>query len=344
MARTARSDEFNPLEVSVVHCTNRCVRQAFLCGYDRATGRDYGHRKIWMEDRLEFLARWFAIDVLGYAILDNHFHVILRNRPDVVREWSDEKVARHWLMLCPCRKNKKRMPMTPKNDEIRALVCNQRRLLRIRERLSDVSWLMKMLNERIARLANEEEGITGRFWNGRFHMTRLCDTVSILACLVYVDLNVIRAALADTPEESRHTSAKRRIDRYRAGAPIAEDWLSPLELDESLPPGSMLSRGGRRCSDKGVLPLTLQDYLMLLDWTGRQKRPDKAGAIPADLKPIITRLGLQPTAWIKVTMAFGSLFYRVAGSSQTLATEAQRKPGRHWYRAPGGHLLALSAA
>ncbi len=344
MPRVPRREEFSPLEVSVVHCTNRCVRQAFLCGFDSATGRDYGHRKGWIEERLEFLALWFAMDVLGYAILDNHFHLILRNRPDIVSEWSDKQVARRWLMLCPRKKSKSPIPAEPTEEEIKALIRDKRKLREIRNRLSDVSWFMKMLDEKIARLANEEEGITGRFWNGRFHMTRLCDTVAILACLMYVDLNVVRAGIAKTPETSRHTSANRRIDRFRRGAAVEKDWLSPLELCESRSPGPMICRSGRRCSDKGVLPMSLPDYLMLLDWTGRQRRANKTGSIPSDLEPILKRLGLAPCAWISLTMSFDKLFYRVAGSCQTVAMEAQQKRGRRWYKAPGSHLLSTSAA
>ena len=93
MARLARADLFDPAEVSVVHCINRCVRRCFLCGDDPHTGANYDHRKAWLERRLAFLAGQFGIDVLGFAILSNHFHLVLRNRPDVVAAWSDSEVA-----------------------------------------------------------------------------------------------------------------------------------------------------------------------------------------------------------------------------------------------------------
>jgi hypothetical protein len=84
MARLVRADVFDPAEVSVFHCINRCVRRCFLCGSDPVSGRSYEHRKRWLEERLRFLAGCFGIDVLAFAILSNHFHVILRNRPDMV--------------------------------------------------------------------------------------------------------------------------------------------------------------------------------------------------------------------------------------------------------------------
>lgn len=123
MARVARKDLFDPAEVSVVHCINRCVRRCFLCGDDPLTGKNYEHRKRWLEERLEFLAGLFGIDVLGFSILSNHFHLVLRNRPDVVEEWSDTEVARRWLRLCPVRKSRTGEPGEPTAavlDEVKA--------------------------------------------------------------------------------------------------------------------------------------------------------------------------------------------------------------------------------
>lgn len=90
MARLARADVFDPAEISANHCINGCVRRCFLCGDDPLTGKNYDHRKAWLEERLATLAGLFGINVLGFAILSNHFHLVLRNRPDVVATWSDD--------------------------------------------------------------------------------------------------------------------------------------------------------------------------------------------------------------------------------------------------------------
>jgi hypothetical protein len=165
MARLARADVFDPNEVSVFHCINRCVRRCFLCGHDPLTGNNYDHRKQWLENRFCFLAACFGIDVLGFSILSNHFHIILRNRPDVVATWDDEEVARRWLRLCPVRRTAAGQPEEPTQAELDAIINVPKRLAEIRRRLSDISWFMRMVAEPLARAANVEEQTSGRFWN-----------------------------------------------------------------------------------------------------------------------------------------------------------------------------------
>lgn len=69
MARTPRKELIDETEVGVYHCINRCVRRAFLCGDDPLTGRCFDHRKEWVQQRLEFLAGQFAVDVIGYVVM-----------------------------------------------------------------------------------------------------------------------------------------------------------------------------------------------------------------------------------------------------------------------------------
>ena len=96
MGRVSRAASCPDDEVNVVHCINRCVRRGVLCGEDAVTGQDYEHRREWIRRRFEFLAEHMAVEVLGFAILSNHFHIVLRNRPDVVENWSDDDVVRRW--------------------------------------------------------------------------------------------------------------------------------------------------------------------------------------------------------------------------------------------------------
>jgi hypothetical protein len=96
---------FEPDAVGIYHCWNRLVQRRHPFGLNLLTGRFYSYRKTWVRDRLKQLAGGMAIDVLDYAILGNHLHVVLRNRPDLVSTWSDEEVARRWCQVCPLRRN-----------------------------------------------------------------------------------------------------------------------------------------------------------------------------------------------------------------------------------------------
>jgi REP element-mobilizing transposase RayT len=374
MARLARREYLDPKTIQIVHVTSRCVRRAFLCGDDPVTGKSFEHRREWIRKRLEVLASIFAIDCLTFAVLSNHFHLILRSRPDIVRGWSDQEVAERWLRLCPPRKNGVVVKVEPSDLE---LMINQPTLLgQLRERLSDVSWWMRLLGQKIAQQANREDQCTGRFWEGRYKAQLLLDEAAVLACAMYVDLNPIRAAMAESLEDSNFTGAKARIDDLKDAA-IMDDratsepqpesdeskqiptefgfktsrkrtsrwersrgreqsgWLSPLEIKETSDPvGADPSPCGRRASLKGFLPVSLLRYLELLDWTGRQMRSEKRGAIPEEIAPILNRLGIQSNRWMDLAQQFGQLFKRAAGTSVTLSSEANRR-GQNWLQAPG---------
>jgi len=214
MGRVPRSEQFHSSEIGIVHAVQRCVRCAFLAGVDEKTGKDFSFRREWIRRRMEALASVFGIDVLTYAIMSNHVHLILRNRPDAVAVWSDQEVAIRWLRVFPGRRLEEHLAEPTEND-VNMLVNQPERLLVIRERLSDVSWFMRALSEPIARMANRQDECTGRFWEGRFKALRIVDEIGLLACSMYVDLNPVRAAMAATPDQSRHTSAYDRIQGHQ---------------------------------------------------------------------------------------------------------------------------------
>jgi REP element-mobilizing transposase RayT len=312
------------------------------------TGRNFDHRKEWIQARLETLAGIFAVDLLGFNLMSNHIHLLLRNRPDLGAAWSDEEVALRWWRLHPLRRNEDGSPAEPEPQEIAALLADTDALVEHRRRLSDISWWMRSLCEPIARRANREDRVTGHFWEGRFKCQALLDEAAVLACSIYIDLNPIRAKLAETPETSKFTAAFERIAARQAAAgeclndgtvpgDAARDaWLSPV-------PDSDAERSARdvaptcraaRASNRGFLPLSLDDYLALLDWTGRQIRSDKRGAIPDDLRPILERLAINADAWLDTVTCFGRWFHRAVGLVSSMAARASRS-GRHWFQGLG---------
>ena len=352
MPRQARGEVVNPAEVQILHCVQRCVRRAFLCGKDPLSGTDYEHRRRWIRERLEFLASVFAVDCLTFTVMHNHLHLVLRSRPDVLATWSDEDIARRWLRLFPKRRNKDGSPAVPSDTEINMILNDPNVLAERRKRLSDVSWWMKCTSENIARRSNREDHVTGHFWEGRYKVQILLDEPSVLACAAYVDLNPIRAALAKTPEASEFTGAKERIDDLSGRSPAAKTarkthawergrsrrksgWLSPVEIDEHHDPvGADVDPGGRRASQKGFLSISLTQYLDLLDWTGRQIRKCKSGAIPQHLSPILARIGLNESSWCELVSKFGKVFKRAAGTVDHLSDDAARR-GLGWmFRIP----------
>ncbi|QDU95896.1 transposase [Lignipirellula cremea] len=270
MPSAARAEIVAAGEVGFYHCISRCVRRACLCGDDGVTGRNFDHRKEWVRQRIGLLAQVFAIDVCAYAAMSNHLHLLLRIRPDLAEKWTAEEVASRWLKLSG----------SATAEQIETLAGNERRIAELRTRLASLSWFMRYLKEYIARRANAEEEVSGRFWEGRFTSQALLDEAAVLACAAYVDLNPIRAAIAETLEESDFTSVQQRIEERSAG--------------DSRRPSSVV----RLCQiderDGGFLPLTRDGYLSLLDRIARLHRPCKPGVTPAALPPILERLNLSP--------------------------------------------------
>jgi len=233
MVRPTRDEQFVAGEVCIVHAVKRCVRRAFLAGVDERSGVDYSFRREWIRRRMESLASVFAIDVLTYAIMSNHLHLILRNRPDVVAAWSDEETALRWLRVFPGRRLDEQLAEPTEND-VKVLAGNAQRMAEVRGRLSDISWFMRALSEPIARLANKQDECTGRFWEGRFKAQRIVDEAGLLACAMYVDLNPIRAAMVDSPDRAVHTSAYDRIQGERGEQiPSAAFDLVTVSIEEA---------------------------------------------------------------------------------------------------------------
>ena len=286
------------------HCVSRCVRRAFLCGEDIQTGQNFEHRRGWIEERLFELVQVFSIDLCGYAIMSNHYHVVLHVDQAQAESWTEREVIERWQRCFSGH------PLSHRYLSGAPLLKVEQKLVRElvslwRARLMDISWFMRCLNESIARQANEEDNCSGRFWEGRFKSQALLDEKALAACLAYVDLNPIRARLADTPEQSDYTSIKVRIQQAMKGHRKQPRQLLPFIGNP------------RQDSPKG-LPFRLQDYLELVDWTGRALRTDKRGAICADLPPILERLQIDPRYWLYMSEHFESRFKGLVGTAYTL--------------------------
>ncbi|ABE54894.1 protein of unknown function DUF1568 [Shewanella denitrificans OS217] len=318
MPRPRRS-QVSVEDTPMYHCCSRVVRRAYLCGDDKFSGKNYDHRRGWVEAQLLKLTEVFAIDVAAYAVMSNHLHVVLSIDIYQANRWTGIEVINQWHLLFKGTDITKKFAKGETLEDYEVLELTHTIAL-YRSRLSDISWFMRALNEPIARRANEEDECTGRFWEGRFKSQALLDEAAVLACMVYVDLNPIRSKIAKTPETSDFTSIKRRITAALNGTqPKA---LLPFVGNE------------RKDMPKG-LTFHLKDYLQLVEDTGKTIRNDKRGSISPNSHSILNRLNIPADNWLKIINEFGKLFKGPVGTLQELTTycEHLEKRRRHYCHA-----------
>lgn len=266
------------------HCISRCVRRAFLCGKDKETGRSFDHRKTWLVQRFKLLAEIFAIDIPAYAVMSNHYHLVLHVHKARSEQWSREEVITRWNRLYRGPKLVQRFTLGGMLSDAELKVVHG--IIEVwRTRLSSISWFMSCLNYHIALHANKEDGCTGRFWEGRFISQALLDEAALLSCMAYVDLNPVRAGIAGSLDDSDFTSIQHRIREVQGKCDAQKPTLMPFA--ESL-------RADQRYA---YLPFALKDYLELVDWTGRVVRNDKKGYIQSAQPELLTVLGLSAPQW-----------------------------------------------
>ena len=302
------------------HCVSRCVRRAFLCGKDTLTNQSFEHRRGWIEKRLLFLADVFAIDLCAYAVMSNHYHVVLHINKVQANKWTVDEVIQHWHQLF------KGHSLSQRYLRGEALGKAEKEVLfndieNWRERLCDISWFMRCSNEPIARDANKEDKATGRFWEGRFKSQALLDEQALMACMAYVDLNPVRANMATTPETSDHTSIKQRTNK-------AKDASTPNHPNQQIKNLHMFAGNPGKDMPEG-LPFKLTDYLELVDWTGRIIREDKKGHISNNIPSILERLNIDTKHWQYLTTQFESDFKVFVGTAHNIR-QVCHQLGQKW--------------
>ena len=286
----ARKQLISVKDTPYYHVMTRCVRRAFLCGKDQYSGKCFEHRRGLIIDRIKQLANVFHIDVCAYAIMSNHYHLVLK--VSCTKNWSERRCLIDWSSLCGipdiCQRYIKNEGLSKAELDFVYLQADV-----YRKRLMDISWFMKLLNEYIARAANIEDNVTGSFWESRFKSQALLDERALLTCMAYVDLNPIRAAIAQTPESSDYTSIQERITSKKSD-------LLKIGFGED------------------EIPYTLTDYCALVEVTGRAIISGKKGYIPDDLPDILHRLNLNEMTWLDELNQFKSKGKTAVGTLQQL--------------------------
>jgi len=290
------------------HITSRCVRRAYLCGVDHYSGQSYEHRRQWVVDRIRLLSSLFAIDVCAYAVMSNHYHLVLKICPEQLEGLSDDDVMDRWcalfkgpLLIQRYRGGEDLKPFehTTVSDIVNVW----------RSKLSSISWFMRCLNQPIARQANREDKCTGKFWESRFTSQALKSEEALLSCMTYVDLNPVRAGIADRPETSSHTSIRERLEsEFDLQQAIDDQTECGDLLDFKTPLKPLLPFENRPINEPqtGIL-FNFEEYLSLVDWTGRVIRSDKRSHIDTSLPPILARLQINPEQWRLNTTQFEAI-------------------------------------
>ena len=350
----ARQEQISLEATSFYHCYVRCVRRAYLCGDDHISGENFDHRKQWIVSRLRFLSSVYAIDICAYAVMSNHYHVVLHVDSQRAANWSDEEVASRWMQLY---KGHILVTRWLQNDDVdEATLDSVKKIITAwRERLSSVSWFMRCINETIARMANEEDGCKGRFWEGRFRSQALLDEAAVLSCMAYVDLDPVRAGMAKDVVDSDFTSIQQRVidysrqsksvknantsDTLTQGLKRRDNVVQELKRDLNLDKNTeadLMPFDGSRCFEvndshtdiHAALPFTREDYFDLVDLTGRLIRDDKRRYIAADIPPIVSRLGINPDKWLNHIKKFGHSYGNCSGSADNIVNFAAKFDSR----------------
>ena len=321
------------------HCVSRCVRRAYLCGDDPVSGQNFDHRKLWLVAYIKQLASQFAIDVCAYAIMSNHYHLVLFVNEDVAKNWNDEDVIRHWTALFP--RNAaiiENLQKSAKGHKAQSQLVEQVEIWR--ERLTDISWFMRCLNESVARRANKEDDCTGRFWEGRFKSQALLDEKALVTCMAFVDLHPIRIGVSKSLESSDYTSIQERLINqakkansrsYRQQRLLSRRGAKHLVQPE-------LGRKKSSLKSLAKLPgirnervsISQQSYFKVLEVTSRAlvfaiREPIRATKVVEKDQSLLQAMGIPSDSWLKSIMQFHRHYGTAVGTEDSLIDFHQSK-------------------
>ena len=265
MARKNRRDVFDPKVQGTYHVYSKCIRSMWMLSKGN---RD---RRAKFLEILEELASIYAIAILASAFLSNHFHMVLVNLPSLVESWSDREVLLRAQRAYPFKFRDMGIHGPPTDEQMVILLRDTRLIRDMRKRLSDISWMVRMLKQRFASYVNQEYEDGGSVWQGRFKMVEIQSEAQLLTTMIYVALNQVRAGNASSLDTSFWTSVCWQLqarEAWLAGNENAADghtgFIAPLSTDHGPPPRVPAGEpGSRRASDKPTLEMPFDEFIRL---------------------------------------------------------------------------------
>jgi len=327
----ARYQQVSLQDTPYYHCISRCVRRAYLCGDDPISGRNFDHRKQWLVTRIKQLASLFSVDVCAYAVMSNHYHLVLHVNKAQAEAWSDDEILQRWRELFP--RNGVLIETLLKNKTSRAAQKMLKQHIELwRDRLVDISWFMRCLNETIARQANREDECSGRFWEGRFKSQALLDEKALVTCMAYVDLNPVRANVSESLETSDFTSIQDRLIQYaknvknrsyRQHRLLTRRASKHLVGRQSIHQAQLMPMENVGSQSAASLPISQQSYFDLLDFTCKalhleRSEQKKFLETVADKHALLDSLGIRADAWLSSVTEFHKYYGIAAGTESAL--------------------------
>jgi hypothetical protein len=374
----ARSEYFTADENAVLFI--RCRAHRPLISAPDQTDTNAGNRRVgYIEDLIRLYARHFAISVHAHAVTHNEIRLVLQSRPELLSAVDDAQIARRWLSACPTLRRGRSLSDEPSEKEIRALCENPSRIAQLRHQLSDISWWMRLLQQRVAQHCNREDNQTGTFWQSRFRSVLLLDAMSHLAAIANVDLAAVSVKMGKPISASTFTS-----DFYRRMELQNESEMHASSLQSDSPEVSNNSaaalpevltdvtttvrRDGRhlapifprdevanianrlagwidqlRCSDDSVLNMKLRHYIELLERTTQGSPSDHPELSSLDLPPILRSLQLTFDRWVQLAAEFDKLFSHVAGQLAAMDACVSKRSKRRACVRPAARALLNSS-
>lgn len=326
----ARNNLIDLTSTPYYHVISRCVRRAFLCGRDKYTGKSFEHRRSWLVHRVKLLSSVFAIEIAAYAIMSNHYHLVLKVNKEQALNWTLDEVIDCWYRLYKTHPLVDSYRQGLEMSEAQVQVVH--RLVNTwRQRLYDISWFMKNLNEYIARKANREDKCTGKFWEGRFKSQALLDETALLCCMAYVDLNPIRANISNSLKTSDFTSIQERIRQFHESQ---RNTSKQKKQSISIPkqPAMLLSLSVN--TEASFLPFCLTDYLSLVNWSCKSIRAKKQRLTCCTESILLTKLSIEEDFWLDAINHFEQQYGNFAGCKQHLRHCANEN-NHLWYKGVG---------